>query len=77
MIGQNCTSGFSGYDFGMPSEYSRGNMERMVVSELERCYSDAKKIIVENIEVLYELVCELMYNKTLTYRELRKIFLKK
>jgi len=52
-------------------------MERMVVSELERCYSDTKKIIVENIEVLYELVCELMYNKTLTYRELRKIFSKK
>lgn len=77
MIGQNCTSGFSAYDFGMPSEYSRGNMERMVVSELERCYSDAKKIIVENIEVLYELVCELMYNKTLTYKELRKIFSKK
>lgn len=54
----------------MPSEYVLGNIARMVTEEINRCYHETKKLLIENRKMLECFIEELIAKKTLTYNDI-------
>ena len=69
-----CTMGFEAHRNGDdPSAFLLEKRDRLVASEMERYYQQAKKIIVENRRFFDKFVEELLIHKTLTYKEIQEL----
>ncbi len=73
LIVGNCTQGFDVFDEYNQSNYLLEIKDRLIASEVTRCYQLAKRIIIEQRAFFEEVVATLMEKKTVTYREMRQI----
>ena len=69
-----CTVGFETYEIDdTPSQHLREKKDILISTEMERYYSDAKRIIVEHRDFLDAIVDALMDHKTITLREMQDL----
>ena len=72
-VDDNCAYGFETFEGNNSSGYLLEKKDRMIATEVERLYKEAKKIIVENRQLLDALTDALVEQKTLTYRDIERI----
>lgn len=62
----------SKYDFEL-SEMQKYNQEKAIKDELEKCYTQARQILIENRDTLDKLARELNKKKLLISEDIKKI----
>lgn len=72
-VDRYCTLGFSAYESDNSSQRLLEKKDMLVASEIERYYSDAKRIIIEHRDFLDAIVDALMDHKTITLREMQDL----
>ncbi len=73
IVDDHCSYGFDAFVKDDSSDYTRVNKDRRVASEMERYYTIAKQIIIENRAFFDALVEELIEKKTLLYTDIQAI----
>lgn len=72
-VDNSCTYGFETFETCSSSQFLLEKKDRLVASEVDRLYKQAKKIIVENRTFLDAVVSALIEKETITYRDLQEI----
>lgn len=69
-----CPLGFNSYSHGIePSQDVRSARDRMISTEVTRCYQKAKKILIDNRAFLEAMIVALKSKNILTYKEIAEI----
>lgn len=73
LVDNVCSLGFETFERNVSSGYLLEKKDRLMASEIERYYTQAKKIIFENRPFLDAVVDALMDHHTITYREMQSL----
>ena len=73
LVNEYCAFGFDSFRRFESSEDFRKNMDRAAAQEMDRLYQEAKRIVVENRNLLDAITEELLAKKTLTYKDIKEI----
>ena len=73
LVNDMCCLGFDSYIRNDPSEYQLQHRDRLIASELDRYYGEAKQMLIEHRTFLDAVRDELVEKKTLTFRDIEHI----
>ena len=73
LVDNLCAYGFQNWIEDRDNDYSAENRNRTMAMILERNYIEAKKIIVENRQLLEKIVDELLAKTTLIHADIQRI----
>lgn len=73
MIDDSCVKGFDSFIYHDAAEFTKENRDRLVAAELERCYRETKRILIEHRDFLDAVHDELMAKRLLTFRDIERI----
>ena len=73
LVDDYCVYGFDTFEMHNCSDELLKNKEHKIAMEMERFYQSAKRLLIDNRELLHLVADSLLEKKTLTYNDIKKI----